>query len=141
MKQRTIFPGSFAETRLNAIAKRLGGKVSIRFSGIVVNGHDVLYRHAQYGTQPRPKASYEQWNWRFPFGKNNEVEPGVEFFLLHATRPEEAFFLFDRKAANRLIRIFPLRVHIPVSPKRLSADRAVVLDHRLTLAALKRALK
>lgn len=134
------FKGSAAHKLLVAIAKRLDGKLADDFSGIVVGGHRILYRHAQFGiVTGQTGGKYPRWNWGTPFGTTAHHRL-IDYVLLHASRPEEAFFLVPVSKAQSLARAFPLRLNIAADPKKQSAIFDKIAPYAVSLAELKRVL-
>jgi hypothetical protein len=126
--------------RLYPVCERLGGKVSANFAGLIVGKRSVLYRHAQYWTNHGRKGQkYEQLTWGKPFGSTEEHKI-IDFVLLHASKPEEIFFLFPVAKAKLLARTFPGNLNVAVSPIRDVTIRDKVEPFRVRFSDLKRVL-
>ena len=159
--RQPYFPNSSTEILLKAIARKLGGRIARDFAGIIVNKHRILYRHAQFGITKFKGKGYERLNWSYPFGREGQLD-GLDFVLLHASKPEEKFFLFDEKKALILYTIFPENLNLTPNPQidfsramyerfeikdgrrrqwlQRSVGRKDVLDSEVPLAVLKRVL-
>lgn len=135
------FKGSAAHKLLTRIARRLNGRLAEDFSGIIVGGHRILYRHAQFGIVIGKKGGkYPRWNWGSPFG-STEHHRLIDYVLLHASRPEEVFFLVPVAKARNLSRAFPVRFNIAVDPKKHSATYDKIAPCALSLKELRRRLR
>lgn len=134
------WPKSFAEKRLKEIAKRLGGKISVDFSGIVLHGKNILYRHNRGYYQVTRGRKYGRWCWKVPFGREEDWRK-VDFVLLHGPafgEFNESFFLFTVREAARLGRAWPDQLNIGADPRVMRGERDKIWKHRVTLTELRR---
>ena len=130
--QFAYWPGSAAEKRLKAIARRLGGSPAPRtdFYGILFGNRRVLYRHAQYMILTVRGHQYERIEWTNPFGAKDQLR-GVDYVLLHAREPREAFYLFPAARAKALARQFPTRLNVGADPARKNVESSEAIDRYL----------
>ena len=134
-----VWKGSALHKRLVPLAERLGGKISDRFAGLVVGGNSVLYRHAQYYVMYKKGRPYERLNWGKPFG-GVAAHRLVNYVLLHATKPDEIFFLIPITKARTLSREFPQNINIGVDPKTQSSMRDKIEPYRMRITAIRELL-
>lgn len=137
------WPKSSTEKRLKSIAKRLGGKISVDFSGIVVGDKNILYRHTNGYYQKTRGKKYGRWSWNVPFGREADWHK-VDFVLLHGSpfgAIEEAFLLFTVRKAVHFGRAWPGYINISAEPMRAPhGNRDKIWKHQLSLAEVRRTL-
>jgi len=139
-----VFAGGIGNPQTRALAKRLGGENSRRFYGIVIGDKDVLYRHGQYRytVSPSNQERYFRWFW---LKATEEDLKKTDFLLLHATKPDETFFLIPTKKAKPILDEFSGRtISVAVEPggsirKRRDA-REMLEPFRITFSNLKKLL-
>lgn len=122
-----------AKKRLTSIARRLGGKkASSGAYAIDVDGIRILYRHASFDNRA---SGYCHWNWDWPFGKSRREQSNVDYFLLHASKPKQTFFLIP--FAKRPRRGLPRDDGFQVNPINQSNNRDRYEPFRKSIAEIK----
>lgn len=130
------FRGSTAHRNLIAIARRMHAKVAEDFSGVILDGTNILYRHGHAYLQPMRGKKYPRWHWKKPFGKESDWRL-VDYVLLHGPelgQYDEAFFLFTVREARRLATSWRDNLNVSAEPIRESrTERDAILKHQRTL--------
>ena len=136
-------PGSSTDKRLHQIAKRLRGRVSTEFSGVIVGSKRVLYRYGTDYMQPRKGSKYGRWHWKTPFGREADRRK-VDYVLLCGPKTNDAketFFLCTVSQARRFAASWPTKLNFTACPLRgLRGNRAEFWALRLSLADLRQRL-
>lgn len=130
------FRGSTAHKHLMEIAHRMHASVARDFSGITLNGANILYRHGFAYIQRMHGKSYPRWAWKTPFGKESDWRQ-VDYVLLYGPEisdADEAFFLFTVKEARSIAKSWRDALNVAALPIRKNrSSRDEILKHQRTL--------